>query len=244
MYPETSRTHDRLHPFHPRGVHPHLAILHFARLHLVPLRLAFPLVLAAAGLAVTLAGCGDDKKTNPPPAGYPAATSPSICLENLRDAYQAEDYAEYARLFDNDFVFLFRSDDVSDPDNPTPPSWSRDEELQSASKMFADSTVDRIDLSWSLGDSTTWTDLSPEGLKVRANGVYLAVSTRNEQGEPLYLVVQGAVHIFYFLPESPSSGGARLWKIRLWEDSPIGGKTDDLAKVERTSWGQVKVYYR
>lgn len=188
-------------------------------------------LLLAPGL---LPGCDDDKATNPPPAGYPAATSPSLCLANLKDAYEERKGDEYTRLFHDDFVFVFNPDDVSNPNHPTPATWGVASELQAARNMFADSTVERIDLSFNVGNSTAWTEVSPEGLKVRVDGAYITVSTRNEQGEPLYLVVQGAVQWFYFVPDPSSGGGTRVWEIREWEDSPIGGK------VEEITWGAIK----
>lgn len=205
--------------------------------HAHTLRLASLLVVTLLLVPAFLPGCDDDKVANPPPAGYAAATSPSLCLANLRDAYEEQKGDEYARLFDDDFVFVFNPDDVSDPENPTPATWGLASELQSARNLFADSTVERIDLSWNVGDSTAWSEVSPDGLKVRLDGVYLTVSTRNEQGEPLYLVVQGAVQWFYFVPDPSTGGGTRVWKVREWEDSPIGGK------VEENSWGSIKALF-
>lgn len=173
-------------------------------------------------------GCPWDPETTKPivQSKYLAQSSPENVLANLKTAYTERNYDEYARLFHKDYVFVFNPDDVSDPENPTPDSWSRDEELQSARGLFEDETVERIDLTFNQGDPDVWNDIEEGGLKVRLDGVYVTVSTRNEQGEPLYLVVQGAVHWFYFFEDAArlASDGKPISEIRLWEDSPIGGK--------------------
>ena len=184
-------------------------------------------------LAASITGCSDDKKTNPPPdSHYLAATSPENLLANLKTAYEERNLGEYTKLFHEEFEFVFNPDDVQG-DNPTPDTWARTEELLSAQNMFADATVERIQLTFNQDDPEEWTELAPGGLKVRMDGTFLTVTTRNSEGEPLYLVVQGATHWFYFLQDSGSS----TWRIRRWEDSPIGGK------VEETSWGAIKANF-
>ncbi len=185
-------------------------------------------------LAASITGCSDDKKTNPPPdSHYLAATSPENLLANLKTAYEERNLGEYTKLFHEDFEFVFNPEDVQNPWNPTPSTWARTEELLSAQSIFADSLVERIQLTFNQGDPEEWTEFAPGGLKVRMDGVFLTVTTRNSEGEPLYLVVQGATHWFYFLQDSGSS----TWRIRRWEDSPIGGKGAD------ATWGEIKFRY-
>ncbi len=188
---------------------------------------AWRFVPLAAVMLFLGTGCPwDPEVTKPiPQSKYLAQSSPANVLANLKTAYEERNYDEYAKLFHQEYVFLFNPDDVQG-DNPTPDSWTRVEELQSAQGLFEDETVERIQLTFNQGDPEAWSDIPPGGLKVRMDGVFLTVTTRNEQGEPLYLVVQGATHWFYFFEDEarPASDGKPVSEIRLWEDSPIGGK--------------------
>jgi hypothetical protein len=78
---------------------------------------ALSLHAAALLLAAAFCGCTDDKKLVPPPqpSKYLEQSSPANVLANLRTAYEERDCAEYAKLVDPEFVFVFNPEDANDP---------------------------------------------------------------------------------------------------------------------------------
>lgn len=200
---------------------------------------------------VLAGGCHEDNPERPDvqpgPGLYLPQDSPANCLQNLIHAYTACDSVQYAKLFAREFPFVFVPH-VSNPVDPFPQSWGLRDERQAAANMFRNSLVDRIDLSWTQGDTVNSSYDFPDTWKVLASQVDLRVHTRQADGSPHEFYVRNGLQLFYFkkYPMETASNGRPLWRIWQWEDWPQGEETQAGPEGgrEQADWGTIKVHFR
>ncbi len=197
------------------------------------------LLLALAGLGVC--GCNAPTKTNKePPPPQLDLSSPAATLAELRAAYVARDSVKYAKLFEDDFVFHFSPADLIG-DSPLPfATWPLSDERHSASHMFGDSLVDKIALTFSVGDTIPAGDVVPGSYEVVVDQVHLSVFVTRD-GVPWELRVNNSDAKFYFR-RSVGEDGRQIWRIVRWDDQPIGLLTARPLVMENT-WGKIKALY-
>lgn len=196
-----------------------------------------PAAAVCSAICLTmLTGCPWDPPTKIDPIIVPdeylPQTDPDGILANLKMAYTKENYDQYAKLFSQDYIFVFNPADVNG-DDPTPVQWARQPELDAAKNMFDDEKVTQITLTWNPGTPESAADkfpAFPECLRVRVDDITLRVETRPpDLAEPLIYLVQGAYHYFYFKEGKGAEAGVDptnslpIWYLFQWEDSPIGG---------------------
>lgn len=213
-----------------------------------------PRFLAATILAAStmlLPACGGDDDPTPPGCTatfcppYVELTSPGNVLTNLKLAYESRDAEMYALLFAPDFVFQFSPDDVTQGN--TPAQWLLPDELQSSENMFADPTVDRVELTSFLipaPRAATKTDNLPTALGIQVitiDAVRMSVFTRNSQGEVLELLVPGEQAVFFFRQDTVD--GELRWRLVRWRDKPFGGLIATGPATEESTWGSIKAHY-
>ncbi len=92
---------------------------------------------ALAALVVLAGGCifsPDDDVTNPPvPPSYPFPDSEVVLMENFKTAYDNMNIEEYRNVLHADFKFVFID---GTPVTPTSGYYTREEDLQSTTRMF------------------------------------------------------------------------------------------------------------
>jgi len=103
----------------------------------------FKLLLFAAVIFLA-GGCWNpfQPEQTPPKPGeeYKPRTSPENVLWDLVLAYERKDFDHYQTLFHKEYKFHFAKVDY-ERDPEIPPEWGYNEEMRSASKMFADPAV-------------------------------------------------------------------------------------------------------
>jgi hypothetical protein len=203
--------------------------------------------LLGAALALVHSGCADKNRLTPPPevSPYLEQSSAENILKNLRTAYENQAFAEYAKLFSTDYIFVFNPVDVQDPTNPTPAQWPRADEMQAARHLFDDPRVELITLDWS--PRALQAD-SSYGWKARVDVFNLNVYTRNDNSELWIYQVRGSWQVFYFREEDLTlPSGRKKWTCARWEDTPPPlareTRTPGAPPPEVTTWGNIKLLY-
>ncbi len=93
------------------------------------------LVTAIALIALT-GGCfnsNDPVDTDPPPDAYPFPDTAEQLMTNFKDAYGGMNIDEYDNVLHEDFLFVFAD---GSPVAPTNGVYTREEDLQSTTRMF------------------------------------------------------------------------------------------------------------
>jgi len=189
--------------------------------------------------------CGEKKSTKPlVDPNYRPQSSPANVLANLRQAYVDRNETAYAKLFAPEFLFYFDEWDVNNPNNPTPPSWSLTDELESMHNMFTASLIDRIELSFVQDTATPATGEMEGTSRVLMHEIFLRLDTRKPDGSPLQQVVNSGLACFYLkeYPGETAEDGAAIWRIVRWDDQGLG--TLFRSRSENGSWGSIKSLYR
>ena len=204
----------------------------------------------AATLMLVSFGCQVPTKTKPAPSesgdpNYPTPTSPAMVLANLQKAYVSKNYDQYIALLDSSFVFVLSPKDVAQ-DPTMPEQWKLPTERLIHQRMFQDTTVENITLSFNSLPPAELDTLQYSGRnywKVRVDGIHLDVWVRRDQLWD-YKVPSGTGD-FYMSPDSSRMvGGAPVWRIMVWADEPIGSTLRPAGdKVKQLTWGKFKFYY-
>ena len=201
---------------------------------------------------VLLPACNDaaSKPTDEEPTGYPAATSITQLLENLKLAYEELNYEEYARLLHEDFTFVFDPRDVG-PGRPWEwenDTWGLIQDLESIRHMFGGEPnlkgqiVERIQVSFDAGTPQTSTE-DPEWQMVLLTAVDLeAHATEQATGDQWILQTTGNYEGLLHVVQTQAEGESMVWKIIRWEDLPPPGLLS-LPCTEDASWGAIKLLY-
>jgi hypothetical protein len=183
-------------------------------------------------LAVLSAGCifNPDKKDPPivpPVSNFKVPTTITNVIHNLKQAYIEKNYDEYAKLFTEDYQYIFDPNDTGVPD-----SWVLGDELDVHRNMFGGEAnrdgnyVTDIQLAFTENEPDTDPQF-PEYSRVVLSAVDLRVDTRNKDNGDvtLYLTPAGTQAHLYFLQtdEVHESNQQRIWKIVVWKDAGTGG---------------------
>jgi hypothetical protein len=176
---------------------------------------------------------------------YRPLTTITNGIANLKAAYVDRNHDEYAKLFTEDFQFLFDPSDTAVPD-----SWPIADELEAARNMFTaqanldGSAVEGIALAFSQNEPDVDPEF-PDYARVVLSGVDLRVDSRNvnNQDVTLYFTPPGTREWFYFVQteETDPRSGNHLWKIRLWKDLGAGVLRP---ATKTTTWGRIKANWR
>jgi hypothetical protein len=200
--------------------------------------------IIAAGF---FAACGDDSTSPPPSAGveFKDLTSEDDVLFNLALSYNKRSTAQLDKLLDEDFIFLFSTQDVIQ--NGTPANWPRTLELDAARNIFdpslpGDARVIAIDvrLHYSSGG---WLEEPPRGSHPGESwwtktATYDCVINR---ADGIEYRAMGTLALFKIRWDDD----AGHWRLVSWFDDVGTAATGSPGgpAVEYVSWGYVKFRY-
>jgi hypothetical protein len=159
----------------------------------------------------------EDNGDPPPPVTYKSPTAPESLLFNLNAAYEDKNIEEYIPLFADDFTFVFNPLDAQNDTLDIPESWGLADEIEAHQRIFSEPDIEDIKLDWTLGP---W--LPPEiantDVKIIARPLFLEVTQRLPEGEPLFLQAQGAAWFHFRKTDETTAEGDTIWEIVWWED--------------------------
>lgn len=189
--------------------------------------------LALAGvIAFGLNSCILNPDENPPPDKPPSQYK---CLEvtcprdnvliNLKSAYNDRNISRYDELLDDDFIFYFSAEDVT---NGTVSYWGRAEEIKANKNMFdpnysspIQEPVQDIDLglTYPPGDDQ-WTQITPEDqVKYAGETWYQKIVVYNLTVQlPGDFQYVGLNKQAAFVLRAATKDSEQTWKIIVWRD--------------------------
>jgi hypothetical protein len=204
--------------------------------------------LIAVGLLI--AGCGgDDPHYRPTGPGVEPPWVPEVkddVLYVLELAYNERNFAEFEKLLDENFVFVFSEDDFNRGAVPFP-SWERTDEIAASQKIFdpnleGGKRVISIDLRlyYPEGDWTeeTANESHPDESWFTKTVEYNLVVKTADNWEHR----ANGLKAQFTLREDDTTGG---WRIVLWADDfgSYQALSPGAAAVETTTWGIIKAQY-
>jgi hypothetical protein len=203
------------------------------------------IALLALMFPVFLVSCGDDDATGPE-AGYPAATTIDLLLDNFLKAYTSMSLVEYERLLDEEFGFTFDMSDVGESSDYRL-AWSSQEELLSAASMFGgvpdrkNRVAQSVRMGFVAGDPED-SNLGGGAKKIVLSTFELEIeSIEVGSGETWFLRTKGGYFVDLHVREA--DGSPPVWKIlRIIDRPPTTAipETDDLPYSESTTWGAIR----
>ena len=206
-------------------------------------------LLMVAGCVIAagfFSACSDDSTSPPPSAGveFKDLQAKDDVLFNLALAYNRRSTVQLDKLLDEDFIFLFSSQDVIQ--NGTPASWPRTLELDAAGNIFDptlpdDARVVSIDvrLYYSAGG---WLEEPPGGSHPGESwwtktATYDCVVQRADGFE--YRAVSRLA-----LFKIRRDAGAGHWRLVSWyDDVGAAAHSPESPAVDDVSWGLIKYQY-
>lgn len=233
--------------------------------------LALPTLLGALLVAIA-SGCGNDKGSNPVITPVPENSTPAGTLARFDALYQAQDAAEFGKLFTSDFSFHFSTQ--SDPNLAQQYgfNWGKDDEIVSATHLFDGFTstdppfetfgpATHIELAFvnpEILDDLLLPDSSRFYKYVVVPTADLTITVVNGSVETIYEI--SSHHDFYLARgdvahlDAGQPADSLHWYIRRWDDmsvpsaSPQGAgqplSTSRIMPTEPASWGKLKAQYR
>ena len=183
-----------------------------------------PLLLALGALY----GCSDDDEGGPPlkpkPTPVVELASPVITLGMLRDAYEARDSVETARVYDEGYVGT--STDLNDPPGSQTVTFTRADEIRHVGALRKSTTITSV--TCDLGPQTSWVRLAsddashPEWALIHISGGFVRI----EIDDGAAIVQAGGVSdqmSFYFSPKPDTTSQTdTLWTVIKWDETRAG----------------------
>jgi hypothetical protein len=222
--------------------------------------------IAAVVASLVGVGCEDDPQRAAPVD--PCTEQPcdvAAVVTQLGDAYRQRDYAHFARLLHDDFVFVLHPDPDPDPSRPPPPpAWGKTEELRIHRRMFVPDNIPAgeepvdarirlaaVDITLARGTefveqpdyyrSTT----NPNGLdsaRWKALGAECYANVLFDlEGNTDYLV-SGTAWFVVAQDLTKASGDPAAFVLYRWQD--LGGPAALAAGRVQQYWTQIKQLYR
>ena len=204
--------------------------------------------VAVAGLLVI--GCDEDPAYKPTPPGqtsnYKNLQSKDDVLFNLDLAYNERNFEEFAKLLDDDFIFVLSTADYNSGQVDVP-QWDRTREL-SANEQILDPNLDGgkrvisiyLSLDYTGGD---WTPEPPDTVHPEETWYvkvvdYDLVTKTADDWEHRALDLKA----LFKIREDESTG---RWRIVEWRDDVDGLRSlsSHGRIVEETTWGSIKAQY-
>jgi hypothetical protein len=208
-------------------------------------------VVSLTALVGSLPGCSKKDKVVDvvlPPAAPPATTQ-GILIDNFILCYSKKNIDVYQNTVHHDFRFFFAEQDVAMLGVPAT-GWSRQQDIDSATKMFNGSTGTRPDGSGLPGIQSIALRLTPLGDGWSQDVDMLFAGTLRRSYEVLMTVTfaSGAtamvcgVQDFYVV--QVVVGGQTIWQLKYWVD--VGATCNGVAATTPSaiSWGVLKALYR
>lgn len=190
--------------------------------------------------------CGDDSTSPPPSAGveFKDLASEDDVLFNLALAYNKRSIVQLDKLLDEDFIFLFSVQDVTE--NGTPANWPRTLELDAARRIFdpslpGDVRVIAIDvrLHYSPGG---WLE-EPPGAAHPGESWWTKTATYDcvvQRSDGFEYRAMGKLALFKIRWDDD----AGHWRLVSWfDDMGSAAHSPGGPAVEDVSWGYVKFQY-
>ena len=217
-------------------------------------RNSIAIILGSVLFTSLLVSCGDEnpviQEMRKAPPSYKSLAEKDDVLFNLQLLYPQYDWQEYNRVLDDDLIFFFSEDDIA---NGTPfTKFEKSDEIRTLQHMGDDSRPDRvlsIELTLSYSEEE-WTPITPEDQKYAGETWYqkTVVYNMNVQAEPNMTYVSTDIKAQFTIREGEDLDGSKIWRIIRWRDAFAGGllhaDVGKHARVQDTTWGQVKALYQ
>jgi hypothetical protein len=192
-----------------------------------------------------LVSCSDDKNTNPDPGQQAAemqAGSWAAAIANFADAWESLNFTLYDSLLSEEYTFYFSPEDVAEnPDIPS--SWNREQEMEAVARLFADTNVERVDLTWVPGDMDEPVTEGMDGLVLVTN-IYLEIDIRDPDDGQLWTnIIQGAAEFELKQMDYTTADGDTVWKVAIWRDLTAVAPKGRWGLTQDTTWGSIKNLY-
>jgi len=199
--------------------------------------------------AALMLSCSDDPvEPGPAPSPYKGLAEREDVLINLERSVTEQNYKEYKRLHDPEFVFTFS--DADHIGGPTPENWGRAHELAAVNNMCdpnyaGDHPVSSIEFSLQYTDDD-WTEITaPDtllyaGEQWSTKAVRYSVKVVSTSGWTFIGIDLDAVIVIR------KAGG--IWQIVEWRDSDTRSavaarRSAENGAVEDVTWGAIKYNY-
>ena len=206
-------------------------------------------LMMLACTCLVLAGCNQDS-TSPPvvdPSPFAPRDSPERLLENLDTAYELRNVVEYDSLLAEDFEFVLSEEDQAQPGLPD--SWGRVVESGLHANLFSADLVNRLELSFEIGERFWDETASPPMWSIIISNVRLGLNGRTP-GESVVMDFQiyfaSAQFWFRENPWTADGSSCPAWSIVRWEDKGGGfvARGPESLSGQRATWGSIKSLFR